>query len=74
MSVIENKTYSFLNTLIFYWIYKSVSTDHVVSVYLRSSDNNSLGKGLANRREKRGFNYLPQDCNLRGNGDESTES
>ena len=53
---------------------RSASTDHVVSVYLRSNDNNSLGKGLANRREKRGFNYLLQYCNLRGNGEESSES
>lgn len=48
--------------------------DHIVSVYLESNDNNSLGKGLANRREKRHFGYSSEDGNLTGKGEASTES
>ena len=48
--------------------------DHIVSVYLKSNDNNSLGEGLANRRGKRHFCYSSEDHNLTGKGEESMES
>lgn len=73
MSRIENKMYCFLNTLIliFYWIYTNCQYwPCSFCIYPRRNDNNSNNDW----REKRGFRHLPKDCNLKGNGKESTKS
>lgn len=57
------------------WPTQIVSIDYAVPVCARSNDNNSFWNSLANRRGKRGgYSYLPQGCNLRVKGTETTKS